>query len=614
MTSKAGLRAALFPIAFLLAIGAIVPTRQDVNVVTEHSFVMALHEFFVRGLHHGSDIAVTFGPWGFLLGSFHPATLVLEVIARLAFAVLGVIVLRARIAKSVGSMTAVAMIAVLAFVVHICWADTFFYFFPLLVLFEGFERDDESRSPLLLLLVAAGALLSLTKFPFMTMMVIVVIVLSLDELRRRRVPWSAIVYVASIAAFWLLARQRIADFLPYVRDAIELSMCNGEAGGMVSPLYQRPTFVPFVIAAIAFTVLACITELRRGSLRGVLFAGGWIGALLIVFKSAYVRADFFHIAPACGALLIVQFVYLAMRWRTHARWIRVAAIVPILLSTVTVHALVDRGFVSDAIDTVTDSTTAVVRMVCWPSFREDVDRFHTAFLAAEPGPSLPMRGDSLPGPTPAVFHERFTYEPRPVYVAYCVCSSRLSARNVRWLRETKPPTLLFDINPIDRQFPTLEDGAMWPQLLASYSVTGRLGSHLVLTRRDDALARSLVPIATMHARVGEDVVLPQQSDAPRFARMHIRLTKRGTLLRTLYKTPPLFIRVRLDDGSEKRDRLIRGMAENDFLLSPFIENRDAFAALMEHRNELPRVTSVRVESEDARAYESEYEIDLADLR
>jgi hypothetical protein len=626
VTFKAAARAALVPFSFLLAIGAIVPTRHDFNVITEYSFVMALHEAFVRGLNYGSDVAITFGPWGFLLGAFHPETLVLAVLARLAFALLAGVALWKRVAAQAGTVAAALMIAALAFIVHICWSDAFFYFLPILILFEGFEpgsarrnnsamtRGDRgtTRSPLFLPLVGAGALLSLTKFSFLTMMIVVVTVLSLDEVRRRRFPWSAVVYAGALASFWVLARQRAADLLPFLRDGLELSMCNGEAGGMASPLYEPRTFLPFVAAAILFTIVLVTTELRTGVARGLLFASGWLGTLLIVFKAGFVRADFFHVAPATGALLLAQLLYLAVRSGVRPRWIRAASMIPILLSTWALHALVDRGFVSDAIDTVTDSTTAVVRMLAWPSFRQEVAAVHGAFLASQPPPPRALRGDSVPGPAPLIFHPRFTWEPRPVFQSYCVCTRELGARNLRWLRTAQPPTIVFNISPIDRQFPPLQDGALWPEYLAHYAVDGQLGSHLLLTRRSGPPAGLLRPARTVRAQLGQQVTLPTSTQALRFARIRVSLSARGTILRTFYKTPPLFLRVRLDDGSEKRYRFIRGMAENPFLISPLVDDRDAFASLMQRGANLRSVTSFMIESDDPRAYVPEYEIELSD--
>ncbi|HEU4887099.1 MAG TPA: hypothetical protein VFV49_04370, partial [Thermoanaerobaculia bacterium] len=200
----------LLPLSMLFAAGTIVPIRFDTHLVTEHWLMVALHEMFLRGSRFGSDVAFTFGPWGFLLAGFHPRTVDLMFVLRTAIVAIGLLALWKSIESRSGRRSlAVGTIAVLAVVVYVCWSDAYFLFLPLLILFEGFERaDGKSSSPLYFLLIAAGTLLGLAKFSMLVMVTAAVAAVAVDELRRRTFPWTAAMHALALAAFWLLARQQ----------------------------------------------------------------------------------------------------------------------------------------------------------------------------------------------------------------------------------------------------------------------------------------------------------------------------------------------------------------------------------------------------------------------
>ena len=53
----------------------------------EDSYIQFLHTAFVERLQFGRDVVLTFGPWGFLYGGYHPATHLVSVIAWLGLSV-----------------------------------------------------------------------------------------------------------------------------------------------------------------------------------------------------------------------------------------------------------------------------------------------------------------------------------------------------------------------------------------------------------------------------------------------------------------------------------------------------------------------------------------------
>ncbi|HWW62871.1 MAG TPA: hypothetical protein VN181_15965, partial [Thermoanaerobaculia bacterium] len=241
-------------------------------------------------------------------------------------------------------------------------------------------------------------------------------------------------------------------------------------------------------------------------------------------------------------------------------------------------------------------------------------RVHAQAIAVTPVPPPDLRADLYPMPNGIMGHRGFTYQPRPLFVSYAAYTPRLLELNANRLRSSPPPAVLFDVYTIDRRLPSLQDGMSWPILLTNYSLAGRLGENVLLTRRAMPSAAMLTRTLTRRAQLGEKIRV-SAGDHLMFARFTIDLTSGGRVASLLYKVPPLRIRVGLDDGTEQSFRFVRGIGEREFLLSPLIENSNAFASLFTRDTNLWRrvVWFAIVPTTPTSAYEPSYRVELLRL-
>jgi hypothetical protein len=603
-------------VAIVLAAGTIVTVRIFTNMQTEYWMAVELHEAFLRGSQFGSDVVFTYGPWALVTGgAFHPRTAGVMFLLRTAIAFIGLLVLWQRVASSsLHRQVATAMVVLLTVVVWTCWSDTFFHFVPLLILLEGFERAGSDRkSSLYYGLIAAGALLALAKFSMLAEVWLAVTAVSLDEVRRRSPPWSAIALAAGTAVFWLVAGQELTGFLPFLRNSAELAAGYGEAMSRDNVYYTPLTLRPFLVSAAIFTIVLAAIELKRKFGAAVLMLGGWVGLLLLLFKGAFVRADSLHIPPACGALLLFQVTYLTTRYR---QWPRISAIllIPIVISAQLVSVFFDENIVKDSLSSYRASAHTIAGLAGWPKLKNELTEVHDRAIAQSPVLQAPMKATLYPAPSGLIERRDFIEQSRPVFISYAVYTRRLEQLNARWLATTLPPNVLFTIDSIDQRYPSLEDGASWPVLLTRYAVSGRLGLHAILTRRVHSAAPKLVRLARIDGRLAKRVTLPAQGRDLIFARLAIDLTLKGRLETLLYKPPPLRIRVGLDDGRTKSYRLIRGMADSEFLLSPLVADTTAFVSLLEGSASPPRVLWLEADApESSGSYRPEIRMELLRL-
>jgi hypothetical protein len=199
--------------------------------------------------------------------------------------------------------------------------------------------------------------------------------------------------------------------------------------------------------------------------------------------------------------------------------------------------------------------------------------------------------------------------------------AELNARHVR-NPASAARTLLFDVELVDRNFPTMLDGRSLPELLTLYDVIDSSGGMLVLRRSDAPRAYRFQSLTTRHARFDELTdISAATADGLVWVNFHFRRRLGGKVLSMLYKPPTLGIEVHTRGTEPQSYRLLPSLAEEPgFLLSPLIPDRQSFAGLASGKRssllEPQQVTAVKVFVADAEAdtyFDEGIEIELKRL-
>ena len=172
------------------------------------------------------------------------------------------------------------------------------------------------------------------------------------------------------------------------------------------------------------------------------------------------------------------------------------------------------------------------------------------------------------------------YEPRPVIQSYAAFDARLAGYNRdHLLGPDAPRSILFSVIPIDDRYPSLEDGLSWPLLLTRYQIERRTGKDLLLlTREESPRSEQLVPLSTQTARLGERIEVPPVAPgAGVWAEVDVTPSAAGQLLGLVFKRPALFLETfEPARASPRRVRVVPGMGNAGFLLSPMVLTSDDF--------------------------------------
>jgi hypothetical protein len=555
------------------------------------AWTQALHAAFHQHLQFGREVVFTYGPWGFISRGYHPATHFVSWLLWIGLSVVFWVAGR-RLAGHFSGNRLISWLWLIAFAAFasIPVGDDFnlrVVAWSMLLLITHFFVEESSFTPTQIALVISLGLLSLTKFTGFIAAAVVILVMAVDDLTRRRFPWSLPVFGASILCFWLAAGQSWSSFMPYLANSWRLT--SGYTDAMMRyRVGERRDEIWYLLLAIANARLIGTVAWGRFRLRSGLVVISLAAILFLLFKGSYVRPDRHEISAANG-LVLVALAGLAVAWREKNRWLAFAGTAVLVACVIFGSLAFNRWFPENKLPRQLAATfgfhslSAPIRTAFADSLQQHFDADDAAERERLPLPSVPGTTDIFPWDLTPILARGLTYHPRPILQSYTAYTPELAEMNAAFLRSTNAPeNVFFGINPIDGRYPALDDGRSWPVLLTSYDVRDISKSNatlLVLARSATARAYHLEPLTNVAAQYGETVTVPDAGGHPVWVEMDINKSLKGTIISTLFKPSVVQLKVSLRDGSQIGSRIIPGLARSGFLLSPFIGNTMSFAAL-----------------------------------
>jgi len=174
------------------------------------------------------------------------------------------------------------------------------------------------------------------------------------------------------------------------------------------------------------------------------------------------------------------------------------------------------------------------------------------------------------------------WNPRPRFQSYQAVNQYTIRGNYEHLlnKESAPDNIFFRVETIDWRIPALDDGLSWRALLGLYKPVGwtEKKDYLILKRDLSGHSLSEKDSKEISAQTGQEIANPYEHGMI-FFKLHMRKSLPGKFMTVVYKTDPVWIKLRLQNGQEKKFRIIPGMSETGFLLSPLTQSTADFMSL-----------------------------------
>jgi hypothetical protein len=330
----------------------------------------------------------------------------------------------------------------------------------------------------------------------------------------------------------------------------------------------------------------------------------WICVFCFInFKQAFVRQDDYHVwlgvidALLPAALILLAGAGLLNRMKGLApasQWSNrlISAIVAILVISCVLFPSIELATASGServrglgskIHAMLSQTTSSRRLA---AYRRDLE------IVRRKNGIRPIHGtaDFFPNDLSEVFASGAAPRLRPALQGYASYNPNLTAMNAGFLHSSRrPDAVLFDINPIDGNYPTIEDPLSVLAYLGCYQPTGFTGKFLMLGATS---CRETPRKLLLESRVapGQRLVIPPVT-GPIWAEINIDYNAIGRLAQFAFRTPAAELAVETET-QQRQYGLTLESARTGFLLSPVLRDVVAFAGLYDREQSDTR-TQVR---------------------
>lgn len=565
----------------------------------DESFKVALHEAFAAKVQFGKDFIYTYGPYGILQGvKYFPETYSAVALGYLF----------------IGLVMGFGLVCI----VNYCWKKNkwsviflfpFLFFFPnsgisldsffsvatILPLLFYFYINKGKISPILLFLVVGAAFAGLIKQTFLGLGIAFILLITVDQIFRRRFPVILTVYLTGVLAFWLLAGQNLANFGAYLANGSQIVKGFAATMGTFGPLIE---IILYLITVVLFLGLVVAATWSHRSKVDLLPVAGLAVVFFLIFKGAFVRHDSGHAMQSAMSPIPIACLYSALLWsdlnklsltlkrlKTKVPVILISWILFLINASLIFQNSINQGYFKyylDAMYNTPNTGKAALQMFLGQADLKAIYNDSFAMIRKENSiPQLTGTTDLYPNETAVIFAYDLPYKPRPVIQSFSAYTAKLAELNATHLRDPDAPeTILFAVSAIDNRLPSSDDGLSWPELLTRYDITDITGKFLVLKRRSNPGTYTFTSLLQGKAKMGDWVELPDKSNSDAiWMQLDARPGLLGKLMTTLFKLPPLYLEVELADGKSEKYRVLADIMHSGQLLSPLVKDKEDFIAL-----------------------------------
>ena len=588
-STRVPMKAVVLAIALSGTILAFVPFHPDLPTVgLDASWRYALNEAVARRLIFGRDLVFTYGPLGFVSARmYHPATYGLMV----GFCGFLLSAVFSGCLSLVRGRGAYALLLLPLALVNFVFADGVFLAIPFIFLLAATQWSakirlgdaevvDEGAWGVILVLAAAVALLPLIKgvFTASALVCTTITLFLLARASRERAGFLAGWMLLVMVAVWWALGQPLSALTGFFAGQAPIISGYGDAMSMVGP--RSEILVYWAAAAVVAGFFSAQLIARFGRI-GLAPAAGLATLLFIAFKAGFVRQDA-HVLLAAVCLNLIALLALLMFPGRRSLLGLAASVAAAAYLSLIVTGGSALFLPSEAARYLMDSVKGLVTGLTHPAeLGQSYEHALADIRRSPPLPASPATVDIYPTETSVVLANGRKWAPRPVLQSYSAYTPALSALDVNHLTgPSAPERILISVDTIDGRYPAEDDGPSWPVMMSRYSVSGLIGPFLVLARRptprDVHPGRRLV--VSKAQAFGARVLIPANR-TPVWATIDVKPTLLGRVYGALFKQPLLWMQVTYDNGDSRSFRLIPGMGQAGFLLSPTIQDSSDLAGL-----------------------------------
>jgi len=421
----------------------------------------------------------------------------------------------------------------------------------------------------------------------------------------------AVLALIGLAGSWVLAGQSLSDLPEFfiaqgpIISGYTNAMSLGGGGDIVGY---------FLLSALIIFSVFSYWLWRAFGKRSLFACLALAFTLFISFKAGFVRQDD-HVFIATGVLLLLA--YGTALYATPSMVIGVWALAGLVwfLAGSTVFQINGNFLATKLSDNWRNTYLGIkIRATDPGMWVKAYEEAQEKIRADHPLPVTQGTVDVYPTELSAIFANKLDWSGRPIPQSYSAYDPILIAKNVAHLKSARAPdTVFFSLGTIDGRFPALDDSGNLLELLAGYSVSGVSLPYVIMNKHAGARGAELDSKKRVEMRRALGEAIELNDHRPLWMQVDIQPTLLGKAVSALFRLPQVQIEIILDNGVSFRKRIIPKTAQAGFIVSPYLESASDVVSLAAGINVGPKVKAVRIHSEGARLWQSNFDVSMTPI-
>jgi hypothetical protein len=355
---------------------------------------------------------------------------------------------------------------------------------------------------------------------------------------------------AALALGWMAAGQDLSHLGAHLINALAIVQGYNQTLGWEALSLAIESGLVLIGLALGMLIIRALTAFKvqgpRGWWRRLLLFAWLCSFLLPIWKHGFVRGDTGHLVYFFGFIPVLALALEILPSEAGAprRWTRMLQIACCCLALFTVQSLV---FAPASRSLTQPFRFLAYHARCLLRPGEYLASMNSVIGTNRSRARLPVLSKIIGRASVDVFGQRqiyallngLNYRPRPAFQSYSACNARLMSLNEQfYLSEQAPEFVMFDLAPIDRKFPPLEDARVLRHLLANYEPAGAEGGFLLLKRKSSH-APQLTLLREGVAHLGERIDLRGLGEAQLWLEIGMNPTLLGRLRQFFLRPAPV---------------------------------------------------------------------------
>ena len=547
----------------------------------DESWIAVLNWAVGRDIEFGKDIVFTAGPLGFLFvpSSYFFTAFIYNILLSLILIPFFKIKNIISIALFVFFILAAALLGSLNSIQYIISI--------IMVLFAFKAKEDKRYYIYMIYAVIVTVPMIYIRVNNAALLLLAVIMTDIIIFKDSKKILATPIFIGWSILLWVLLAQPIANLPVYFSSSLEIM--NGYNDAMVAGYELFPTTDFFtVVFLIFFTIFHTIKYALKefnGNFKKIIILLSILAPLFVAFKYGFVRHDGGHVNVCYFAIILINAFMMITVYkdkitifmdRKNMKYIGlVVGIVCACFIFYKSDSIIKNGLIANTMN-IEQNLLAITGNKKGPIYQAKQSvAFYKGMFDNE-------TIDSYPYYQGVIIASELNYKPRPVIQSYSAYTKELRELNSNHLlSDDAPENILFAVREIDKRLPTLMDSPSWIHILNRYDLVdtfnkiGTLELHFKKKDKDKFDNLTFKEISSKEYAFNETIEVPKNQSQV-FVSMKLKKTAFGKLISFLFRGQLYKMNLTLANGQTAPFKIVPGMIETPFLLSPLVYDTQSF--------------------------------------